>query len=177
MCARGPQVQFLWIHFSLGSRFSAALLPSLPPVTVTVGVDVNCVLLSLSLFLSLPLTLLLRLQDHVGKRHEHLHEHTHTRCENLPPDFSSTRLSTIWMNAICIQMRGKKNSWPDWSQASNLHKVQLSHLGIACYPTILCEIIKNERNIQNNEHVCGGHITRVIIIIIINKYIVKNSFP
>lgn len=58
------------------SGASAALLASLPAVSVSLGADVDRVLLPLSLPLGSVLALLLGPQHHVGEGHEHLQRKT-----------------------------------------------------------------------------------------------------
>lgn len=62
------------------SGASAALLPSLPAVSVPLGADVDRVLLPLSLPLGSVLALLLGPQHHVGEGHEHLNDTTVGKC-------------------------------------------------------------------------------------------------
>lgn len=58
---------------------SAALLPSLPAVSVSLSVDVDGVLLPLSFPLGSVLALLLGPEHHVGEGHEHLNKATKRR--------------------------------------------------------------------------------------------------
>ena len=62
---------------------SAALLPSLPAVSVSLGVHVDGVLLPLSLPLGSVLALLLGPEHHVSEGHEHLNEATEQLVENV----------------------------------------------------------------------------------------------
>lgn len=69
-------------------RDSAALLASLPAVSVSLSVDVDGVLLPLSFPLGSVLALLLGPEHHVGEGHEHLNKHSHTIQKTLWSNYS-----------------------------------------------------------------------------------------
>lgn len=73
---RFPHLAYEALHWGA----SAALLPSLPAVSVSLSTDVDHVLLPLSLPLGSVLALLLGPQYHMGEGHEHLNDTIIGKC-------------------------------------------------------------------------------------------------